>query len=143
GRESVYIDGLPNDFSVTGNCNGSFQENITVGGNNGWHYGYNYSDWITKVGQVYVGDWLVFKYPAPTSNSMAHSVVQIQNKARFKKCNVGAAIKLAGPTQGTGNGFHFRLKRVRHYFFACGLGNTRHCTVGQMRFGILPVVKTG
>ncbi|GLJ11167.1 hypothetical protein SUGI_0145210 [Cryptomeria japonica] len=117
--------------------------NISVGGSEGWRYGYNYSDWISKAGKIYVNDVLVFKYSIPTSSSLPHNVLLLKDKSSYKKCNVSGGIKLADPTQGIGEGFAFKLKKVTNYYFACGVGNGKHCDVGLMKFGIKPVVKKG
>ncbi|KAH9295987.1 hypothetical protein KI387_039575, partial [Taxus chinensis] len=118
----------------------AYGEWIVVGGQEGWRFGFNYTDWISKAGKIYVNDTLVFKYPIPTPSSF-HYVVLLKNKKSYKECIVNTGRNLANTTRGVGFGFGFKLLKPKNYFFACGVGNGTHCNVGLMKFGVKPVVR--
>ncbi|GLJ49979.1 hypothetical protein SUGI_1062990 [Cryptomeria japonica] len=115
-------------------------KSIIVGGNEGWHYGYNYDDWVSKAGKICVNDFLVFKYSSPPSSPFPHSVVLLKNIHNYRACILSPGRVLAGPTQGSGGGYAFKLKKHQNYCFACGMGNATHCNAGLMKFCVKPKV---
>ncbi|KAK7400830.1 hypothetical protein VNO78_12137 [Psophocarpus tetragonolobus] len=115
--------------------------NIIVGGSEGWHFGFNYTDWAFKNGPYYLNDTLVFKYDGPNATSFPHSVYMFSNFWSFLNCDVKSAKMLASPTEGAGEGFHFVLEKWQPYFFACGERNGFHCNNGQMKFAVMPMFR--
>ena len=59
----------------------------------------------------------------------------------FLKCDIKKAKMLANPTQGTGEGFKFVLKRWQPHYFACGERNGFHCNNGTMKFAVMPMFR--
>ncbi|KAG4917394.1 hypothetical protein JHK85_055675 [Glycine max] len=100
---------------------------ILVGGSEHWHYGFNYTDWAFKTAPFYLNDTLVFKYDAPNATSFPHSVYMFKSFGSFLKCDIKKAKMLANPTQGSGEGFKFVLKKWQPHYFACGERNGFHC----------------
>ena len=78
----------------------------------------------------------VFKYHPPTTNSFTHNVYLLKNKLHYKACLIVGGRLLANATQGTGDGFCYKLTSPKHYYFACGIGNGTHCEQGFMNFGV-------
>ncbi|GAB2225067.1 hypothetical protein Droror1_Dr00005850 [Drosera rotundifolia] len=113
---------------------------IVVGGSQGWHFGFNYSDWALKAAPIYLDDVLVFKYDPP-SNVGSHSVYLLANFWSYLNCDFRGAIRVASPTQGAGDGFRFALDWWRPYYFACGENNGFHCNNGTMKFFVMPIFR--
>ncbi|CAK9179705.1 unnamed protein product [Ilex paraguariensis] len=115
---------------------------IVVGGSEGWHFGFNYADWAIKNAPFYWNDTLVFKYDPPSANNTRpHSVYLFSNLWSFLTCDLRRAKRIAGTTQGGGQGFEFVLKRWEPHFFACGESNGFHCTNGTMKFFVMPLMR--
>jgi hypothetical protein len=47
---------------------------------------------------------------------------------------------LADVTQGGWHGFTFVLKEWKPYYFACSQHDGIHCTLGQMKFFVMPML---
>ncbi|KAH1030783.1 hypothetical protein J1N35_042957 [Gossypium stocksii] len=110
---------------------------IIVGGSQNWHFGVNYTDWSLKNGPFYINDTLVFKYDPPSNTTFPHSVYLLPHLKSFLNCDLRKAKMIANPTQGSGNGFEFVLKKWKPYYFACGERNGFHCKVGLMKFAVV------
>ena len=84
----------------------------------------------------------VFKYDPPTGNTtIPHNVYLLPNLRSFLKCNFTGAELLADVTQGGGQGFEFVLKKLKPHYFACGEHDGAHCSVGQMKFFVMPMFR--
>lgn len=82
----------------------------------------------------------VFNYDPPVdNNSIPHNVYLLQNHESFEKCNLKGAKLLADVTEGGGDGFEFVLKKCKPYYFACGMHEGVHCSLGQMKFVVEPL----
>lgn len=114
----------------------TYAKEILVGGKEGWHFAFNYTAWASEAGPFHVNDSLVFKYHPPTANSFTHNVYLLKNKLHYKACLIVGGRLLANATQGTGDGFCYKLTSPKHYYFACGIGNGTHCEQGFMNFGV-------
>ncbi|XP_059435971.1 blue copper protein 1b-like [Corylus avellana] len=115
---------------------------IIVGGSEGWHFNFSYTDWALKNGPFYLNDTLVFKYDPPTENTtIPHSVYLLPNLRSFVTCNLTGAEMLADVTQGGGQGFEFVLKKWKPHYFACGQHDGIHCSLGQMKFFVMPMLR--
>ncbi|KAL4319908.1 hypothetical protein GQ457_18G016610 [Hibiscus cannabinus] len=112
---------------------------IIVGGSQNWHFGVNYTDWSLKTAPFYLNDTLVFKYDPPSNTTFPHSVYLLPNLKSFLNCDLRRAKVIANPTQGSGNGFKFVLKKRKPYYLACGERNGFHCKVGLMKFATVPL----
>ena len=89
-------------------------------------------------------DWIcdaVFKYDAPNATSFPHSVYMFKSFGSFLKCDIKKAKMLANPTQGSGEGFKFVLKKWQPHYFACGERNGFHCNNGTMKFAVMPMFR--
>nr|WAU86944.1 birch protein [Betula platyphylla] len=116
---------------------------IIVGGSEGWRFNFSYTAWARKNVPFYVNDTLVFKYDPPTADNttIPHSVYLLPNLRSFVKCNLTGAQMLADVTQGGGDGFEFVLKSWKPHYFACGQHDGIHCSVGQMKFFVMPMLR--
>ncbi|XP_047324850.1 blue copper protein 1b-like [Impatiens glandulifera] len=116
--------------------------NIIVGGSNNWTFGFNYTDWALKNGPFYIGDSLVFKFNPPTNdpNSHPHSVYRLRTYQNFVNCDLKRAKKIAGNSDGAGQGFSFRLKTCKPHYFSCGEKDGLHCNMGMMKFPVFPLI---
>ncbi|XP_059435991.1 uncharacterized protein LOC132168925 [Corylus avellana] len=113
---------------------------IIVGGSEGWHFNFSYTDWALKNGPFYLNDTLVFKYDPPTENTtIPHSVYLLPNLRSFLTCNLTGAQMLADVTQGGGQGFEFVLKNWKPHYFACWQHDGIHCSLGKMKFFVMPM----
>ncbi|KAK8568149.1 hypothetical protein V6N13_106083 [Hibiscus sabdariffa] len=112
---------------------------VIVGGSENWHFGVNYTDWSLKNAPFYLNDTLVFKYDPPSNTTFPHSVYLLPNLKSFLNCDLRRAKVIANPTQGSGNGFEFVLKKRKPYYLACGERNGFHCKVGLMKFAVVPM----
>ncbi|XP_039065729.1 uncharacterized protein LOC120211200 [Hibiscus syriacus] len=112
---------------------------IIVGGSQNWRFGVNYTDWSLKNAPFYLNDTLVFKYDAPSKITFPHNVYLLPNLKSFLNCDLRRGKVIANPTQGSGNGFEFVLKKRKPYYLACGERNGFHCKVGLMKFAVVPM----
>lgn len=81
----------------------------------------------------------VFKYNPPSENNIhPHSVYLLPDFWSYKSCNLTNAVILADESQGSGNGFEFKLEKWQPYYFACGGGNGFHCLNGTMKLFVMP-----
>ncbi|GMN18824.1 hypothetical protein TIFTF001_045077 [Ficus carica] len=99
---------------------------IVVGGSEGWHYGFNYTDWAIQNSPFYFKDKLVY------------SVYLLPNLHSYITCDFSDAKQLADPKLGGGLGFVVELNQWRPYYFASNGGNGRHCDDGLMKFFAVP-----
>ncbi|KAJ3695861.1 hypothetical protein LUZ60_001238 [Juncus effusus] len=109
-----------------------------VGDDMHWTFGYNYTDWALKNAPFHTNDTLVFKYDPPSNTTHAHSVYLMRSLKSYTACNLKTAIMVANITQGGGSGFEFVLKKRKHHYFVCGERDGLHCTIGNMKFIVLP-----
>ncbi|KAB1216875.1 DCN1-like protein [Morella rubra] len=115
---------------------------IAVGGSENWHFNFTYSDWAVKSGPFYINDTLVFKYAPPgPPPSPSHSVYLLPDLRSFLKCDFSKATMVANVTQGGGEGFEFVLEDWKPHYFACGEHNGIHCSQGQMKFIVVPLLR--
>ncbi|KAE8719368.1 putative CUB and sushi domain-containing protein 3 [Hibiscus syriacus] len=82
---------------------------------------------------------IVFKYDAPSKITFPHNVYLLPNLKSFLNCDLRRGKVIANPTQGSGNGFEFVLKKRKPYYLACGERNGFHCKVGLMKFAVVPM----
>ncbi|KAE8008981.1 hypothetical protein FH972_005439 [Carpinus fangiana] len=83
-----------------------------------------------------------FKYDPPTENTtIPHSVYLLPNLRSFITCNLTGAEMLADVTQEGGQGFEFVLKKWKPHYFACGQHDGIHCSLGQMKFFVMPMLR--
>ncbi|XP_062079686.1 uncharacterized protein LOC133784287 [Humulus lupulus] len=115
-------------------------ETIVVGGSEGWHYGYNYTNWAIDNSPFYMNDKLVFKYNPPRSAASAYTVYLLPNLLSYIRCDFSKSKKLANSNQGSGLGLTVELNQWRPYYFASngGKGNSSHCKDGLMKFFAVP-----
>ncbi|KAE8008978.1 hypothetical protein FH972_005436 [Carpinus fangiana] len=92
---------------------------VIVGGSEGWHFNFSYTNWAFKNGSFYLNDTL--------------------GELSFIMCNLTGAEMLADVTQGGGQGFEFVLKDWKPHYFACGQHDGIHCSLGQMKFFVVPM----
>ncbi|PPD75416.1 hypothetical protein GOBAR_DD27653 [Gossypium barbadense] len=90
-----------------------------------------------KTGILVSTTLIVFKYDPPSNTTFPHSVYLLPHLKSFLNCDLRKAKMIANPTQGSGNGFEFVLKKWKPYYFACGERNGFHCKVGLMKFAIV------
>ncbi|EXC17379.1 hypothetical protein L484_027571 [Morus notabilis] len=115
---------------------------ILVGGSENWRFNFSYTDWAFKHGPFYLNDTLVFKYDPPAdSNSHPHNVYLLPDLKSYVNCNLSNAKQIANETQGSGEGFEFVLDKWQPYYFACGASNGFHCSVGRMKFYVMPMLR--
>ncbi|XP_062177473.1 blue copper protein 1a-like [Alnus glutinosa] len=115
---------------------------IIVGGSEGWRFDFSYTNWARKNGPFYVNDTLVFKYDPPTDNAtIPHDVYLLPNHRSFLTCNLTGAQMLANVTQGGGEGFEFVIQKRKPHYFACGQHEGSHCSDGQMKFFVMPMLR--
>ncbi|XP_043714099.1 blue copper protein 1a-like [Telopea speciosissima] len=117
----------------------SMAKTIMVGGSEGWHFGFNYTDWAFENGPFYLNDTLVFKFDPPNSTTFPHSVYLLRDFWSFLRCDLKKDKMVANVTDGGGEGFKFVLKRWQPYYFSCGERNGFHCNVGRMKFVVFPM----
>ncbi|KAJ0077549.1 hypothetical protein Patl1_36199 [Pistacia atlantica] len=72
GFNYTFFPPIPKHGSHDNNLNPP--NNITVGGSDNWHFGFNYSVWAFQNSPFYVNDTLVFKYDPPSAKVFPHSV---------------------------------------------------------------------
>ncbi|KAH9317869.1 hypothetical protein KI387_019638 [Taxus chinensis] len=111
---------------------------VVVGGNEKWHFGVNYTDWALKASPFHVRDVLVFKYPRP-NGSIFHDVYRLYDYQKFQQCSFRGAKRLAHENSGVDEGFSYALKEKRPHYFACGIHDGIHCSVGMMKFSVQPI----
>ncbi|XP_010268597.1 PREDICTED: uncharacterized protein LOC104605502 [Nelumbo nucifera] len=116
----------------------SMARRVVVGGSEGWHFGFNYTDWAFQNGPFYLNDTLVFEYDPPNSTTFPHSVYLLRNFWSFLRCDLRRAKLVGNVSAGGGSGFEFVLKRWQPYYFACGEHDGIHCKVGLMKFVVMP-----
>lgn len=78
-------------------------------------------------------------YDAPNSTTFPHDVYQMKNLRRFLACDLRNATLLANVVQGVGSGFEYVLRKRKPHYFVCAERNGFHCTVGLMKFSVLPL----
>ncbi|XP_009380902.2 uncharacterized protein LOC103969168 [Musa acuminata AAA Group] len=117
----------------------SLAARIIVGDAAHWTFGYNYTDWAIKNAPFYRNDILVFMYDPPNITTFPHSVYLMKSLRSFEACDLKKAQLVANVVQGGGAGFEFVLKRRKPHYFVCGEHGGIHCTVGLMKFSVLPV----
>lgn len=84
----------------------------------------------------------VFKYAPPgPPPSPSHSVYLLPDLRSFLKCDFSKATMVANVTQGGGEGFEFVLEDWKPHYFACGEHNGIHCSQGQMKFIVVPLLR--
>lgn len=81
----------------------------------------------------------VFMYDPPNSTTFPHSVYLMKSLRSFEACDLKKAQLVANVVQGGGAGFEFVLKRRKPHYFVCAEHGGIHCTVGLMKFSVLPV----
>ncbi|ERN06654.1 hypothetical protein AMTRI_Chr01g112630 [Amborella trichopoda] len=119
---------------------GADASNITVvGGDQGWTFGFNYTDWALKSGPFYLGDTLVFKYDPPNGTNHPHSVYLLRDLNSFQSCDLKRALLVGNVMQGGGKGFYFTLGLRTTHYFVCGEKQGFHCNQGLMKFSIKPL----
>ncbi|WOG84654.1 hypothetical protein DCAR_0103838 [Daucus carota subsp. sativus] len=116
---------------------------IIVGGDQKWQFGFNYTDWAIKTGPFYLNDTLVFQYDPPSNHTFPHSVYLLPDYQSFINCDLTSATELATVTQGGANGYELVLKNWKPYYLACGERNGFHCSVGLMKFSVMPLIRYG
>ncbi|CAL9045262.1 uncharacterized protein LOC135584070 [Musa acuminata AAA Group] len=117
----------------------SLAARVIVGDSAHWTFGYNYTEWANKSSPFYQNDTLVFMYDPPNSTTFPHSVYLMKNLRSFLACDLRKAKLVANVLQGGGDGFEFVLKKRKPHYFACGERNGIHCSVGLMKFVVLPL----
>lgn len=110
-----------------------------VGGDQHWHFGFNYTDWARKTAPFFLNDTLVFMYDPPNSTTFPHSVYLLPNLQSFQTCNLKRAKLMASVVQGAGQGFEVALMKRKPYYFACGERGGLHCNTGLMKFSVRAV----
>lgn len=80
----------------------------------------------------------VFMYDPPSNVTHPHSVYLMKNLPSYQACNLKKSRLVANVMQGAGSGFEFVLKKRKPYYFVCGERDGIHCTLGLMKFTIVP-----
>ncbi|KAK3195703.1 hypothetical protein Dsin_027013 [Dipteronia sinensis] len=70
-----------------------------------------------------------------------HSVYLLPNMWSYLTCDLSKAKLIATPTQGSGQGFKFVLKKWKPYYFACAEHEGIHCRDGGMKFFVMPMLR--
>ncbi|KAK9946581.1 hypothetical protein M0R45_012038 [Rubus argutus] len=112
---------------------------IVVGGNEGWRFGFNYTEWVLQNSPFYINDQLVFKYDPPSANNPGYSVYLLPNFWSYVTCDFSKAKLLAGANQGGGEGFKVELNQWRPYYFASGDKDGYNCKDGLMKLFAVPL----
>ncbi|KAJ0077551.1 hypothetical protein Patl1_36193 [Pistacia atlantica] len=139
GFNYTFFPPIPKHGSHNNNLNPP--NNITVGGSDNWHFGFNYSVWAFQNSPFYVNDTLVFKYDPPSAKLFPHSVYLLPNLWSYLTCDLSMAKMIANSTQGGGEGFKFILKKWQPHYFACGERGGLHCRDGNMKFMVMPLLR--
>ncbi|KAK8953654.1 Early nodulin-like protein 1 [Platanthera guangdongensis] len=84
----------------------------TVGDEQGWNPGVNYTVWVDKHRPFHVGDWLVFYYQSGMAD-----IVQVDETA-YDKCDASHPIS----NYSKGRSFAFELNQTKPYYFICSYG---------------------
>lgn len=82
-----------------------------------------------------------FKYAPPIDNTtIPHSIYLLPKFRSFLTCNLTGVQMLADVTQGGRHGFAFVLKEWEPHYFACIQYDGIHCSLGQMKFFVMPML---
>ncbi|KAJ7534409.1 hypothetical protein O6H91_13G093200 [Diphasiastrum complanatum] len=116
---------------------------IKVGGEFGWKYGVNYTEWAMNTAPFYVGDSLGFYYKNSSLGNFTiyHNVHLLRDFEHFLNCDFSDSYEVADSSQGEG-GFEFILSELRPYFFACDAGEGFHCRNGPMKLLVMPILRS-
>ncbi|KAL5558607.1 hypothetical protein UlMin_034818 [Ulmus minor] len=109
---------------------------IVVGGSEGWHLGFNYTDWALANSPFYFNDKLVFKYPADEAS--AYTVYLLPNLGSYIRCDFNGSKLVANSNQGGGKGFEVVLNQWKPYYFASKGDKGDQCNDGLMKFFAVP-----
>ncbi|KAG6417511.1 hypothetical protein SASPL_119693 [Salvia splendens] len=123
------------------NATEAASKRFTVGGDQNWRFGFNYTSWAIDNAPFFLNDTLVFKYDPPNDTTFPHSVYLLPDYRSFQNCDLRRARKIGDVSAGGGDGFEFVLKRWQPYYFACGEHDGIHCKDGLMKFAVWPLIR--